>query len=235
MSSPLQPEFFTLVGIDLFLAMSLLTCLLEKQFPWQLPYIYQLAALAGFGQLLTNREFMFSFGDYTRFWNSLVYLLVALANIIAVNMYLGITKKLLNHAKVFMFTVTFPALSLTGFFISNYSEVATHPILMIPQMSLEATPVSIVAFFTFCTLVAGLAAYVLSKSKWHCIALGAGAAISGATAYALFKPLWGEAALAMTCVLIIGVSVYVSTRIWMKILKERKNEEEVKITNENKL
>ncbi|MGQ9625259.1 MAG: hypothetical protein ACUVT9_07840, partial [Candidatus Bathycorpusculaceae bacterium] len=94
MASPLQPEFFALLGIDLFLAISLLTCLLDRHFPWQLPYVYQLAALAGFGQLLVSREFVASFGEYMRFWYSLLYLVVALANIVAVNVYLGVMKKL---------------------------------------------------------------------------------------------------------------------------------------------
>jgi hypothetical protein len=102
MSAPLQPEFFALIGIDLFLAMSLLTCPLDKHFPWQLPYLYQLAALAGFGHLLVSREFMLSFGEYMRFWYSLLYLVVALANIVAVNFYLRMVKKLLNYAKIFM-------------------------------------------------------------------------------------------------------------------------------------
>ncbi len=226
MPSPLQPEFFALLGIDLFLAISLLTCLLDRHFPWQLPYIYQLAALAGFGQLLVSKEFIVFFGEYMRFWYSLLYLVVALANIIAVNMYLGIMKKLLNYAKVFMFTVTFPALTLAVFFLSNYAEVAVHPLVMTPQMSWEATFIGIV---TFDTIVVGFGTYVFFKPKWWYIALGAGTAITGASIYALLKPSWGEATflvsaigLAIACVIILGVSVYVLAKIWIDTLKERK-------------
>jgi hypothetical protein len=232
MPSPLQPEFFALLGIDLFLAVSLLTCLLDRHFPWQLPYIYQLAALAGFGQLLVSREFMTSFGEYMRFWYSLLYLVVALANIVAVNLYLGLMKKLLSYAKVFMFTVTFPTLFLATFFLSNYAEVAAHPLLMVPQMSWEATFIGIVAFDT---LVIGLGTYMFFKPKWWYIALGAGTAIACASLYALFKPSWGEAtfvvsaiALAIACVLVLVASVYVLARIWIDTLKERKRRKEVK-------
>jgi len=232
MPSPLQPEFFALLGIDLFLAISLLTCLLDRHFPWQLPYIYQLAALAGFGQLLVSKEFLTFFGEYMRFWYSLLYLIVALANIIAVNAYLGIMKKLLNYAKVFMFTVTFPALSLAAFFLSNYAEIAVHPLVMTPQMSWEATFIGIVAFDS---LVVGMGTYVFFKPKWWYIALGAGTAITGASIYALYKPSWGEAAfvvsalaLAIACVLVLGVSVYVLAKIWIDTLKERKRKKEVK-------
>jgi len=232
MPSPLQPEFFALLGIDLFLAISLLTCLLDKHFPWQLPYIYQLAALAGFGQLLVSREFMALFGEYMRFWYSLLYLIVALANIIAVNAYLGIMKKLLNYAKVLMFTVTFPALTLAAFFLSNYADVAVHPLIMTPHMSWEATFIGIVAFDI---VVVGLGTYVFFKPKWWYIAIGAGTAITGASIYALYKPSWGEAAfvvsaiaLALACVLVLGVSVYVLAKIWIDTLKERKRRKEVK-------
>ena len=233
MPSPLQPEFFALLGIDLFLAVSLLTCLLDRHFPWQLPYVYQLAALAGFGQLLVSKEFMAFFGEYMRFWYSLLYLIVALGNIVAVNVYLGVMKKLLKHAKVFMFAVTFPTISLTAFFLSNYAEIAVHPLVMTPQMSGEATFIAIVAFDT---LVVGLGTHVFYKPKWWYIALGAGTAIAGASLYAFFTPSWGAAvfvvsaiALGIACVLVLGVSVYILARIWIDALKERqRRKKEVK-------
>ncbi|RJS77802.1 hypothetical protein CW667_02345, partial [Candidatus Bathyarchaeota archaeon] len=178
MPSPLQPEFFALLGIDLFLAVSLLTCLLDRHFPWHLPYLYQLAALAGFGQLLVSKEFMASFDVYMRFWYSLLYLIVALANIVAVNAYLGVIKKLVNYAKVFMFTVTFPALTLAALFLSSYADIAMHPLILVPQPSWEATFIGIVAFDT---LVVGTGIYVFFKPKWWYIALGAGTAVTGAS------------------------------------------------------
>jgi len=188
--------------------------------------VYQLAALAGFGQLLVSREFMASFGEYMRFWYSLIYLIVALANIIAVNTYLGVMKKLLNYAKVLMFTVTFPALALTAFFLSNYAEIAAHPLIMTPHISWEATFIGIVAFDT---VVVGIGTYVFFKPKWWYIALGAGTAITGASIYAFYKPSWGEAAfvisaiaLALACVLVLGVSIYVLAKIWLETLRERK-------------
>jgi len=172
------------------------------------------------------------FGEYMRFWYSLLYLIVALANIIAVNIYLGIMKKLLNYAKVFMLTVTFPTLLLAVFFLSNYAEVATHPLIMTPQMSWEATFIGIVAFDT---VVVGVGTYVFFKPKWWYIAIGAGTAITGASLYALFKPSWGQTAfvvsaiaLAIACVIVLGISVYALARIWIDTLRERKRRKEVK-------
>ena len=232
MPPPLQPEFFLLLGIDLFLAMSLLTCLLDRHFPWQLPYLFQLGALAGFGQLLVSREFMVLFGEYMRFWYSLIYSIVALASILAVNYYLGAMKKLLNYAKVIMLTVTLPALSITAFFLASYSEIALHPLVMVPQISWESTFVGIVAFDT---CVVGVGTYVFFKPKWWYVAVGAGAAITGAVAYALVRPSWGSATfvvsaigLAIACILVLGVSVYVLAKMWVETLKERKRKREVK-------
>jgi hypothetical protein len=229
---PLQPEFFVLLGIDFFLAVSLLTCLLERHFPWQLPYLYQVAALAGFGQLLVSREFLTFFDSYMRFWYSIMYLVVALANIVAINAYIGIMKKLLTYAKVLMFAVTFPTISLAAFFISSYADGALHPLIMAPQMSWEATFIAIVALDT---LVVGLGAYVFFKPKWWHVGLGAVTAITGASVYAAVKPTWGEAVfvvsaigLAIACILVLGVSVYVLARIWKDSWKERKRKKEVK-------
>jgi hypothetical protein len=229
---PMQPEFFILLGTDLFLAISLLVCLLDRYFPSHLPYLYQIAALAGFGQLLVSRNFTDLFGDYMRFWYSLIYLAVALANIIAVNAYLGFLKKLLNYARVFLFTVTAPAMFITAFFLANYAEIATYPLVMAPAISWESTFIAIVAFDTF---VVGLGTYVFFKPKWWYIMLGAGTTISAASIYALYKPSWGQGTfvisavtLAVACILVLGISVYVLARIWVDNLKERRKKAEVK-------
>jgi hypothetical protein len=232
MAPPLQPEFFALVGINMFLAISLLTCLLDRHLPWQLPYLYQLAALAGFGQLLVSKEFMPFFGEYMRFWYSFLYLIVALANIVAVNLYIGLVKKLLNYAKIFVFAITFPTISIAAFFLLGYTQVAVHPMVILPLVSWEATFIAIVAFDTF---VVGLGTYVFFKPKVWYLALGAGSAISVASVYAVLKPSWGEAtfivsaiALGIACVLVLGASIYILARIWVDTLKHRKKRKEVK-------
>jgi len=226
MAAPLQPEFFLLLGIDLFLAISLLSCLLDKHLPWQLPYLYQVGSLAGFGQLIVAKEFMAMFGDYTRFWFSILYLTIALANIIAINVYLGIIKKMLNYAKTFMLTVSFPSFAIAAFFLTSYSAGMEHPIAIFPQVSWETTFIGIVAFDTF---VVGFGTYMFFKPKWWYIAIGSGAAITGAAVYTLYNPTAGTGvfmasaiALAIACVIVLGVSLYIFVRIWKETLKEKK-------------
>jgi len=127
------PEFFALLGIDVFLLLSLLTCLLEERFPKAVPYIFQIAALIGFGHLLVSREFLSIFGEDMRFWYSFFYLLIALGNIIALNLYLAVEQKLWTLAKVWSGVVTFPIIVVSVFFVSNYSSLqgAAFPTLIL--------------------------------------------------------------------------------------------------------
>jgi hypothetical protein len=110
--------------------------------------------------------------------------------------------------------------------MSTYAEVAVHPLVIAPQMSWEATFIGIVAFDT---VVVGAGTYVFFKPKWWYVALGAGTAITGAVVYASLKPSWGAApfvvsaiALAIACVIVLSVSVYVLAKIWRDTLKEKR-------------
>jgi energy-converting hydrogenase Eha subunit A len=127
------PEFFALLSIDVFLLLSLLTCLLEERFPKALPYIYQIAALVGFGHLLVSRDFLLIFGEYMRFWYNFFYLLVALGNIVALNLYLAVNQKMWTLAKAWSGAVTFPLTIIAVFFVSNYSYLqgAEFPTLLL--------------------------------------------------------------------------------------------------------
>mgnify|MGYP007100543708 CR=1 FL=1 len=60
MPSPLfPPELFILIGVNVFVAISLLTSIFDGPFPTTLPYVFQIAALAGFGQIWANYAFLF--------------------------------------------------------------------------------------------------------------------------------------------------------------------------------
>jgi hypothetical protein len=224
-SPPLQPEFFTLLGIDLFLALSLLTCLQDEKFPWALPYLYQLAALTGFGHMLISHSFLSSFSQYMRFWYSVAYLTIALGNIAALNLYLMIIKKLIRVAQVYLLLVTTPALAFSTLFLSSYAEIATHPLIILPTFTVEHAFLAMVAFDTF---VVSTAIYIFFKPKWQYLASGALAIITGSAAYTFLKPQWGETtfliaaiALAIACLMVLGASLYILARIWVENLKEK--------------
>ena len=121
MASLLLPEFFTLLAINLFQMLSMLTCLLEERLPKAVPYIYQIASLAGYANMLISKSFFMVFDEYMRFWYCFIYLLVALANIVAINVYFAVSRKLWSLAKVWASAVTFPTVLISMFFVSNYS------------------------------------------------------------------------------------------------------------------
>lgn len=101
--------------------LSLLTCLLDNRFPKAIPYVYQVVALAGFGHLLISREFLAIFGKYTRFWYCFFYLIVALANIVAANIYFAVSKGSRALVMGWFGAITFPTILVSTFFVSQYS------------------------------------------------------------------------------------------------------------------
>lgn len=131
-----MPEILALLGVDLFLAMSLLTCLLDENFPAPVPYMYQIIALAGFGHLLVSREFITMFGDCMRFWYCFIYLIVAITNIIAVNGYIGLRQKLWTLAEAFFGAVTFPTIFISVLLVSGYTNHVMFPLAVLPEIPL---------------------------------------------------------------------------------------------------
>ena len=185
MPSALQPEFFVILGLDIFLAMSLLTCLLDQHLPKAVPYVYQIVALAGFGHLMVSRSFMPSFGEYMRFWYCLLYLLLALANVVAVNIYLVASRKLWSLAKAFAGSVTAPIVLTVAFFLSNYVGQASIPLISLPQIPLEFSYLVIVTF-DLAVIAIGLSAF-FSLRKPH-LALICFAVILGTGICTFLKP-----------------------------------------------
>lgn len=137
MASELQPEFFSLLGINIFLALSLLTCLFEKNFPTAIPYVYQSAALFGFGQLWISKEFSQIFGDHMRFLYHSAYLSVAIISLTAINLYLAFLKKQKVLPWIFSGTVVLPTVAVSLFFISAYINDTPVPLPVLPHAPLE--------------------------------------------------------------------------------------------------
>ncbi len=153
----LLPEFFMLLGIDIFLAMSLLSVLLDNDFPRKLQYLFQGAALIGLGQLFISQGFINGgvFGrdptDPTRFWVSIVYLSAAASSVVGLNIYLGFVRRRIALATAFSGTVTVPTVMTSLFFISIFidtnGDVALTPTTIgILGVSVAVSAVSMFAF-----------------------------------------------------------------------------------------
>ena len=222
---PLMPEFFLLLGIDIFLALSLLSCLFDKHFPTALSYIYQLAALVGFGQLLVSREFLQIFDEYTRFWYSLSFLIIGLTNIAAVNLYLAYSKKQYTIAKAFLGAVSIPACLVSTLFVYNYAQIATFSILSFPQLPTSSIFLCVVSLDT---AVVGVGIYMFLRPKLlHVTSVGV-AVVTAASLYTLFKPAWQSVAfltlaviLAAACIIVLGASIYILHRLWKENKRQK--------------
>ena len=123
----LVPEFFVFLGIVVFLAMSLLSAYLDDDLPSRLQYIFQVAAIAGLGELLTSQVFI----NLTRTWVSIAYLASALSSVVGLNVYLWVSRRRTDMASTFSETVTVPILMISAVFIysflGNGGEVSFSP------------------------------------------------------------------------------------------------------------
>jgi len=168
MSSPLFPsELFIMIGINVFVALSLLTSLFDKPFPTVISYIYQIAALAGFGQFWFNYTFLSPFGE-ARFWCSLLYLTIAVVNTIAINIYIAIDKKLFGAAGVFLSVVTIPTTFISFLSVSSYVNgiaIPMPPLPIVPMESLYIVFIVCVVILGF-SIVASLEPEKLRKMFW---------------------------------------------------------------------
>jgi hypothetical protein len=112
----LVPEFFVLLGIIIFLAMSLLSALLDNNLPSPLQYIFQIAAIAGLGELLMSQ----GFAGTTRLWISIVYLTFALSGVVGLDAYLATLHKRTDIAATFSEMVVVPILIVSAFFVYSF-------------------------------------------------------------------------------------------------------------------
>jgi len=140
LSAPLLPEFLGILGIDLFLALSMLTCIFD--FPVILQYVYHVSAFVGFGQLWVN--YVFAFNEETRFLICVAYLVIGLANIIFINGFIGSREKKILWTTAFLCCVTIPSIILSFSAISCYVNKVAISLPSLPLIPAEAVAVILV-------------------------------------------------------------------------------------------
>jgi len=145
LSAPLLPEFLGIMGIDVFLVLSILTCLFD--FPVFLQYVYHISAFVGFGQLWIG--YAFAFSEETRFLICVAYLVIGLANIIFVNGYVGIRDKKILWTTSFLCSVTVPSTLISFSAVSWYVNKVAISLPLLPLVPLEA----IAAILVLCGII----------------------------------------------------------------------------------
>jgi hypothetical protein len=154
------PEIFMFMGINVFLVMSFSISIFEEQFPKPLPYILQIAALAGFGQIWMNYS-LFSASIDTRFWGSLFYLAMAIISVIVINTYVGVRKKKLSSAGILMGVFTIPVSAISFFVISEYTNGKPISMPMLPIVPLQFLGAILVGSM----IILGLSIYLYLKPE----------------------------------------------------------------------
>jgi hypothetical protein len=154
------PEIFMFMGINVFLVMSFSISIFEEQFPKPLPYILQIAALAGFGQIWMNYS-LFSASIDTRFWGSLFYLAMAIISVIVINTYVGVRKKKLSSAGILMGVFTIPVSAISFFVISEYTNGIPISMPMLPIVPLQFLGAILVGSM----IILGLSIYLYLKPE----------------------------------------------------------------------
>lgn len=128
------------MGIDLFLALSMLTCIFD--FPVILQYVYHISAFVGFGQLWVN--YVFAFNEETRFFICVAYLVIGLANVVFINGYVGFRDRKILWTTCLLCCVTIPSTLLSFSAVACYVNKVAISLPSLPLIPFEAIAVILV-------------------------------------------------------------------------------------------
>lgn len=151
------PELLILYALDMFLVLSIVTCLFDSHFPVAVPYFFQLLAIAGTGHMYLSRVFEEMFTVESRFWYSIFYLGAYLASSFAVSAYLFLIKRSAAKGLMFFGGCTFPTTVFGGYIISVFKNEL--PIPWFLSSDFASGWMSILLLFSFMLLFAGVAMF----------------------------------------------------------------------------
>lgn len=114
----LVPEFFVFLGIPIFLVTSLITAILDDDFPFLLQYLFQGAGATGLAVLLIHPGG--SATSVTNLWIGILYLSFAVASEAGVNVYLAIQGGKLDLVMTLCGFLTVPIAALTAIIMTSY-------------------------------------------------------------------------------------------------------------------
>ena len=115
-----------MLGIFVFLAMSIISALLDDDVPSILQYLLQGAAGAGLGLLLIDQAFVNaeilgrSLTNPTRFLISVVYLASAISIAAGMNVYLAAVRRKMALSSILSGTVTVPTFMISAILVSSF-------------------------------------------------------------------------------------------------------------------
>ena len=143
----LVPEFFTLLGIVVFLATSLVSALIGEEVPSIIQYIFQAAGAAGLALLFLDQ----GAAGIAGFSIGIVYLSVATSSLVAVNIYLAVVKRNNPLSSILTGVVTVPTFAVSAVLIASFLETAgeivvTPVVVVILSVAAVAIAISLSGF-----------------------------------------------------------------------------------------
>ena len=135
----LAPEFFIVLGIDIFLAESIICYLLERQLSPVLQYLFQGAAIAGLAELLLGQGLIPS----TRVWAGIIFLASALSSLIGVTIRLAIVRRSTSLAPMFSQMLTVPVVMVSALFLFSFLQNGGELVFSLGAIGTIATLVAV--------------------------------------------------------------------------------------------
>jgi hypothetical protein len=148
------PEIIGILGVDLFVVLSILTCLFD--FPVYLQYGYHISAFVGFGQLWIAH--LFGLTEESRFLIYVAYLVVALANIVFINGYVGAREKRLIWTTSLLCSTTVPTIVISLSLASWYVNRVPFSLPLLPMIPPEA----VAAILFICIIILSISLFLSS-------------------------------------------------------------------------
>lgn len=131
---PFPPQFFILLGVDVFLGGSIVTVVFDENFPTGLPYVLDLLALVGLVELALTPQYLTGYPVEVQFYYSVVYATTANLALLGCNLYLVLVRGQWMKGGAFAVAATLPSVIATPFFVSAYVNNVVVPLPTIPLL-----------------------------------------------------------------------------------------------------
>jgi hypothetical protein len=151
------PELLILYALDMFLVLSIITCLFDSHFPLAVPYFFQLMSIAGTGHMWVSRVFDNMFTVESRFWYSAFYMGAFIASSFAVSAYLFLAKRSTAKGLMFLGGYTFPSTVFGAYIITVFKNELPIPWFLRSDIVVIMMPV--LFLLSFAILSAGVAMF----------------------------------------------------------------------------
>src|SRR4030042_956740 len=151
------PELLILYALDMFLVLSIITCLFDSHFPVAVPYCFQLMSIAGAGHMYVRRVFDKVFTVESRFWYSAFYMGAFIASSFAFSAYLFLAKRSTAKGLMFLGGYTFPSTVFGAYIVTVFQNQLPVPWFLRSDIVVAMMPV--LFLLSFAILSAGAAKF----------------------------------------------------------------------------